>query len=72
VNTLFINLNPRESECVICDVVIADCRQGLPMYEGEVMPVDYDGPWAGFDCCVECAEAYKAGGPAAVDARRKR
>lgn len=51
---LFIDLWPRESECVLCDRDLVGCTQGLPMYEGEVVAVDYDGEWAGFDVCEEC------------------
>jgi hypothetical protein len=64
-----INLNPRESECIACGQFLVDPGQGLPMYEGRIVPVDYVGEWGGFDCCARCYAAYVAGGPAAVYAR---
>lgn len=54
---LLIELFPRETECIVCETPLVNSRRGIPMYEGEVLPNDWDGPWAGFDACPECYEA---------------
>lgn len=56
---LVINLTPRISECCICGRELVDCRKAIPMYEGEPVPPDWDGQWAGFDACDECCDAYE-------------
>lgn len=55
---LVINLSPRESECAACGKWLVDCRQGIPMYEGEPVPHDWSGEWVGRDACIECFYAY--------------
>lgn len=62
-DVLVIKLYPRESECCWCGADLADPRFGLPMYEGEVLPNDHAGEWAGFDACERCYLIHQAGGP---------
>jgi hypothetical protein len=63
-----INLSPHESECILCGTLLFDCKLGLPMYEGEVVPDDWPGEWAGFDVCAPCHAKHrpeiKIAGPA--------
>lgn len=54
---LEIRLYPRETECICCGDLLVDCRQGVPMYEGMVLPNDWEGEWYGFDSCSDCFEA---------------
>lgn len=54
VDFTVIRLDPRESNCIICNVYIRDCHKGVPMYEGMILHNDYEGEWAGFDACDEC------------------
>ena len=56
---LVINLSPRESECILCGTFLSDPRRGLPMYEGEVVPDDWPGEWAGFDVCEHCYAKHR-------------
>ena len=58
---LVIDLWPRESECVLCGEHLVGPCHGLPMYEGEVVPDDHDGPWAGFDVCDPCYFQHRPG-----------
>ena len=51
---LVVELWPRESECVLCGAFLSGPCKGLPMYEGEVVPDDWPGEWAGFDVCDSC------------------
>lgn len=47
-------------ECVICgqgDV----SRWGLAVYEGRIVPDDYQGEWGGAPCCEKCYQAWKDG-----------
>lgn len=56
-----IDLWPRESECVLCGEHLWGCKLGLPMYEGEVVPDDWPGEWAGFDVCAPCYVKHRPG-----------
>lgn len=58
---LAINLSPRISECCICGRELVDCRKAIPMYEGQPIPVDWEGLWAGFDACDDCCDSYEKG-----------
>lgn len=51
---------PIESECIVCGAPLFDCKQGIPMYEGEPVTHDYGGEWAGFDACKACFDGYEA------------
>lgn len=66
---LDVRLDEPETECIACGAEPIPKRFGLPMVEGEIVPVEYTGEWAGFDCCEGCHRAYAAGGPDGV-ARR--
>ena len=56
-----IDLWPRESECVLCGEHLWGCKLGLPMHEGEVVPDDWPGEWAGFDVCAPCYVKHRPG-----------
>jgi hypothetical protein len=68
-SVLVIDLSARESECCACGTAVLDPRKGLPMYEGEIVPADYEGEWSGFDACDECHSAYETAGPEGVAIR---
>ncbi len=57
---LVIDLSPRRSECAVCgtylEVPSSGGGLGVPMYEGLVLPNDWDGEWGGFDACRRCYE----------------
>lgn len=55
-----IDLNPNLIECFICDAVDYN-RQGLAVYEDEILPDDWTGEWFGRSCCRECFAAWKSG-----------
>ena len=55
-----VNLSPRFSECCVCRVELVDCQHGIPCYEGQPVPSNWRGPWAGQDACRECFDAYEA------------
>lgn len=61
-----INLSARESNCAVCGVVVADCAQGIPFYEGQPVSHDWLGPWIGRDACTKCFAAYEASQPRVV------
>lgn len=52
---LLIELWPAWTECVICS---AEClhRQGLAIWEDQIVPDDYQGEWGGAPACPECYE----------------
>lgn len=50
-----IDLWPPEQECIVCGA-LGDWQQGLAMYEGEIVPDDHGGDWAGFPACPPCFE----------------
>ena len=56
---LIIDLWPLESECVLCGADLIGPCKGLPMYEGQVVPDDWEGEWAGFDVCDVCYAKYR-------------
>lgn len=49
-----INLSPRFSDCCVCNAPLVDCRKGVPVYEGDVVPNDWAGEWLGMDACDVC------------------
>jgi hypothetical protein len=58
---LEIRLDPPVTECINCG---DEClkEQGLPMYEGEILPPDdTTSEWAGFDCCKTCFALWTVG-----------
>jgi len=55
-----VNLSPRESECGVCGVPLMECRTGIPFFEGEPVPHDWQGDWVGRDACPTCFAAYEA------------
>lgn len=57
-----IRLDPRDVDCVLCGTHLTegvDKIQGLPMYEGEVVPDDWSGEWGGFDVCETCFRKHR-------------
>lgn len=54
--SLIINLFPRETECIVCEAPLSDCRQGVPVYEDLLLPNEWTGDWGGFDACQRCFE----------------
>jgi hypothetical protein len=48
-----IDLNPHDVECHLCD---RPChyRQGVPIYEGAIVPDDHQGEWGGVPVCLRC------------------
>lgn len=48
-----IQLDPPEDLCHLCD---KGCRvaQGVPIYEGEIVPDDHRGQWGGVNVCLRC------------------
>jgi len=54
MSVLVVHLYPRESECIVCNAPLVSPRQGVPMYEGDVLPNDWTGEWGGFDACEPC------------------
>lgn len=48
-----IHLNPPECDCCICGerCIVA---QGVPIYEDEIVPDDYQGEWGGQSVCRRC------------------
>lgn len=38
-----------------------DGAHGLPMFEGEIVPLDWAGEWAGVDCCAACHDRHQMG-----------
>ena len=69
---LQINLAPRETECIVCDAPLTDCRQGVPVYEDMLLPNDHEGDWAGFDACPPCFAFQNAlTKPISLDRARK-
>ncbi len=55
-----VRLDAPETECIICGQTTAKA-QGIPLFEGCVVPVDSDGDWAGFDACSYCFGLYEEG-----------
>lgn len=55
MSTLVIELWPYKDDCIVCGkrhIV----KQGLAMYEGEIVADDYEGEWGGFNACRDCYE----------------
>lgn len=48
-----INLNPHDVKCHLCDAA-CEYRQGVPIYEGMIVPDDYQGEWGGVPTCQRC------------------
>jgi len=62
-----INMNERWVDCIACGAPTLP-EQGLPMYEGEFVPNDWEGEWGGFTACRTCYTIHKRGGPVALNA----
>jgi hypothetical protein len=68
-----LRLWPRESECRACGVALIDPHKAIPVYEGDALPNDWSGEWAGFDACDAChAEQGKLAEPLALDELARR
>lgn len=52
---LLIELWPAWTNCVVCN---EEClhKQGLAIWEDQVVPDDYQGEWGGAPACRECYE----------------
>lgn len=60
-----IELGPAWTECVCCELEVLH-EFGIAAFEGEALPADYEGEWAGFPACrqaFEWAETLKAPAP---------
>jgi hypothetical protein len=55
--TIVIHLWPHTDECCVCGLKVT-MRYGLPMYEDQILPADWKGPWAGFTACQGCYERF--------------
>jgi len=53
-----ITLWPPETECVLCEKWCY-LEYSLPMYEGEIVPDDYEGQWGGMPVCKECFKEHR-------------
>ena len=56
-----INLWPVDTYCCICGKHFTNCTHSIAMYEGSIIPKNWDGEWAGFDACKECFELNEKG-----------
>jgi len=54
-----LNSNSIEKCCVCGKEMDEVSGYSLPMYEGVVVPDDYEGDWAGFECCYECYQKHE-------------
>jgi hypothetical protein len=48
-----IRLDERVAECHICGAE-SPPKWGIPIYEGDVLPNDWQGEWGGVDACQRC------------------
>lgn len=53
-----VNLWPYEDDCTLCGA-LTPLGLFLPMYEGEVLPDDYEGEWAGMLVCAVCYAKHR-------------
>lgn len=51
-----IDLYPIQEYCWACGVFVIPLRHGLPVYEDEILPNDWQGEWGGVPSCPECYE----------------
>jgi len=47
-----------EVDCILCGTTNSDSLF-LPMYEGQVVPNDYEGEWAGMPVCRTCYRKHE-------------
>jgi hypothetical protein len=45
--------------CIICKLPIYGRLFGIAMFEGEPVPNDWQGDWAGCDCCEQCYQGHQ-------------
>lgn len=59
-SALVIELHAHECECAECGarIFLRESRH-LPMYEGEVVPDNWEGEWAGFPFCKDCYSKHR-------------
>jgi hypothetical protein len=48
-----IYLHPPEADCWICEERCL-CQQGVPRYEDQIVPDEYEGEWGGAATCLRC------------------
>jgi len=53
-----IDMWPIIAECVVCGA--PSHKSGIPMYEGMVLPNDWDGEWGGQPACDRCRQIQGA------------
>ena len=58
VGPISLSLWPIECDCAICSK-LTPMGLSLPMYEGEVLPDDYQGEWAGMVVCSTCYAKHR-------------
>lgn len=59
-DVLVIQMQRGDHYCCNCGLS-CDQAQGLPMYEGEIVPNDWAGEWCGANACRACFEAHERG-----------
>ncbi len=60
MEVVMINLSRAEADCRLCGKRgFLDSMPGLPMYEDEVLPDDYEGEWAGMPVCPGCYAKHR-------------
>lgn len=52
MNLVVIDLWPIVAECCVCGA--ASSGQGIPVFEGDILPNDHDGEWGGAPACKTC------------------
>lgn len=55
-----VDLDARFVECWYCGKA-APNRWGLPVVDGRLVPVDYDGDWGNVPACQECHDLHDQG-----------
>jgi hypothetical protein len=49
-----IDLHPIQEYCWACGEFVIPLRHGLPVYEDEILPNDWEGEWGGVPSCPRC------------------
>ena len=55
-----VSLDPINNECCVCGAEDAPGNLGVPVYEGDVLPNDWDGEWFGAPACRRCFDIQSA------------
>lgn len=57
---VIIRLHEPQIECIVCGETDVS-RWGLAVYEGQIVPNDYQGEWGGAPCCEKCFMSRQIG-----------